>query len=384
MFTLDLSANVPLYGQQMCYWCGAASGQMARNGYPNPADRLFYPQIDVWNTIQVYNSTAPADVSTGWATDPNGLTGCLMNLWNPPGVDWVEFSDPTRDAVLFFMLHWMSVRNYPSPVLINQGGHWVVVVGYETDVEPVDGSTPTLQQITVHDPEPHNIGTVSVLSASQWYSGPWNGAVIYTGTWLNNYVAVVEPPKVKGTVRVHQVERVGPRLLSSSQAQERARRLIGELNLADKPQYRLLAREGVQALEPMLVRDEPRTDRKQDIPPHYYIVPFGVRGEKERNEQLTRISILINAHTGDFEEITAFGRPIRYLSREAALSMAATAIRVDPERLQSATATLMFRPSKISHIRAFPFWEIVVNDKTIYVDQIGEIYGKLELSIPGD
>ncbi len=50
MFTKDLSANVPLYGQEQCIWCGAASGQMARNGYPNPADRLFYPQVDVWNS----------------------------------------------------------------------------------------------------------------------------------------------------------------------------------------------------------------------------------------------------------------------------------------------------------------------------------------------
>ena len=29
MFTVDLSANVPLYGQEVCYWCGAASGQMS-------------------------------------------------------------------------------------------------------------------------------------------------------------------------------------------------------------------------------------------------------------------------------------------------------------------------------------------------------------------
>jgi hypothetical protein len=40
MFTKDLSANVPLNGQEQCIWCGAASDQMARNGYPNPADRL--------------------------------------------------------------------------------------------------------------------------------------------------------------------------------------------------------------------------------------------------------------------------------------------------------------------------------------------------------
>lgn len=45
MFTKDLSRNVPLYGQEQCFWCGAASGQMAPNGYPNPADRLFYAQL---------------------------------------------------------------------------------------------------------------------------------------------------------------------------------------------------------------------------------------------------------------------------------------------------------------------------------------------------
>ena len=78
MFTKDLSGNVPLYGQEQCIWCGAASGQMIRNGYPNAADRLFYNQVDVWNTIQANNSTNPAD--NGWATDSIGLTACLQSL----------------------------------------------------------------------------------------------------------------------------------------------------------------------------------------------------------------------------------------------------------------------------------------------------------------
>jgi hypothetical protein len=77
LFIKDLSANVPLYGQQDCIWCGAASGQMSRNGYPNASDRLFYVQVDVWNTIQAHNSTDPAD--SGWATDPRGLTACLQS-----------------------------------------------------------------------------------------------------------------------------------------------------------------------------------------------------------------------------------------------------------------------------------------------------------------
>ena len=383
MFNLDLSANVPLYGQQVCFWCGAASGEMARNGYPNPADRLFYLQSDVWNTIQVYNSTNPADA--GWATDPHGLMGALMNLSNPAGVHWVEFSDPSRDAVLHFMLYWMSVRKFPSPVLVNQGGHWVVVVGYQSDIQPQPGNTITLQQIVFHDPEPHNIGTITTMSASQWYGGPWNGAVIYSGTWLNKYVAVVEPPLVKGTVKVAQVERTGKKVISPEESIRFARGAIEELKLADQPQHTLLARESVTPFEPMLVRDSPAQNRHRSAEdPHYYVVPFGVRNELERNERLARAVVLVNAYTGAFEEATVFGRPVRFLTRDAALAVAAKAAGIDIEKLKDASATLMFQPSKVSHIRAFPFWEIKFADKTLFLDQLGEVYGRLELSIPGD
>jgi len=384
MFTLDLSANVPLYGQQVCDWCGAASGEMARNGYPNPADRVFYLQSDVWNTIQIYNSTDAADVAAGWATDPHGLTGTLMNLANPPGVDWVEYSDTSRDAVLHFMLYWMSVRNYPSPVLINQGGHWVVVIGYESDIQPQPGNSPTLQQITVLDPEPHNVGTYTTMSASQWYSGPWIGSVVYSGTWLNRYVAIVEPPVVKGSVKVQVAARSGSRILSPQEAAEYAQRWIMELRLAERPRHGILARSDVVTLDPMIVRDSPRATVKEDRPIQYYVVPFGLRGETERGKQLARLSVLVNAYNGAFEEITAFGKPIHYLSRDEALAMAATGMRLNLAELKEARATLMFQPSKVSHIRAYPFWEIVVNDRIFYIDQIGEIFGKLGLSIPGD
>jgi hypothetical protein len=385
MFSLDLSANVPLYGQQVCDWCGAASGEMARNGYPNPADRVFYLQSDVWNTIQIYNSTNPADVSAGWATDPHGLAGTLMNLANPPGVDWVEYSDASRDAVLHFMLYWMSVRNYPSPVLINQGGHWIVVTGYESDIQPQPGNSPTLQQITLLDPEPHNVGTSTTMSASQWYSGPWNGAVVYSGTWLNKYVAIVEPPVVKGSMKVQVAERSGSQVLSPQDAAEYAKRWIRELRLAEKPRHGILARSDVVTLDPMIVRDSPRANVREDRPIQYYVVPFGLRSETERGKQLARLSVLVNAYTGAFEEVTAFGKPIHYLSRDEALAMAATGMRLDfAELMKEAKATLMFQPSKVSHIRAYPFWEIVVKDHIFYIDQIGEIFGKLGLSIPGD
>jgi hypothetical protein len=355
---------------------------MARNGYPNPADRLFYAQVDVWNTIQVNNSTAPAD--SGWATDPHGLTGCLQSLSNPPGVHWVEFANSSRDTVLFDILYWMDQRSYPCPVLINQGGHWVVIVGYVTDVQPLAGSSPLLQTISVHDPEPHNVGTNSTFSAAQWFGGPWNGSVIYTGTWLNQYVAVIEPPMSKGKVRVRRVKRTGRKLLSPEQALVYVRRWVEELGLSRQVKYSLLTREDVTAGKPLLVREGVgRSERKNS--PHYYIVPYGFRHElAEEGSRLTRACVLVNAYTGAFEEITTFGKPIRYLSQEEALAIVAAALRRDSADLKRAEATLMFQPGDITHIRSYPFWRVTLGKRTVYVDQLGKLYGKFLPSVPGD
>ncbi len=382
MFTRDLSANVPLYGQEQCIYCGAASGQMIRNGYPNAADRLFYTQLDIWNSIQVLNSAAPADV--GWATDPHGLTGCLQSLANPAGVHWSEFASADRDWVLFEMLYWMNQRRYPSAVLINQGGHWVVIAGYTTDVEPLGGTSPVLQSIIIHDPEPHNVGTDTLMTGAQWFAGPWNGAIVYAGSWLGQYVAVVEPPVERGSVKVEMVERTGAQLLPPQAAVEYAMKWIEELRLARNPRYRLLAHKEVEALEPALVREEmPDLEGKEAA--HYYIVPFGFRRDlRECGARAVRVAVLVNAYTGNFEEVTAFGRPMRYLSRDEALNVVAGAMRADRERLERAEATLMFVPGDISHVRTMPFWRVLVDDRLVYVDQLGKLYGKLLPSVPGD
>jgi len=386
MFTKDLSANVPLYGQEQCTWCGAASGQMARNGYPNPADRLFYKQSDVWNVIQAHNSTSPADAD--WATDPHGLTGCLQSLANPAGVHWVEFANPSQASILFSMFYWMNVRNYPSPVLVDNGGHWVLVVGYATDVPPTAGSSPILQSISYHDPEPHNVGSDTLMSAAQWVAVPWHGPITYDGTWLNQYVAVIEPPLQKGIVKVQPVKRTGTKLIPPSQAAKDAKRWIIELKLGEMPRYSVLAKPNVDNFEPMLVREEPPGIRAKNVPknvPHYYIVPFGFKTEfSERGSRLARVCVLVNAYTGDFEEVTAFGSPVRYLSKDEALSVVGAALQSDIKRLRDADCTLMFQPSDITHVRTFPFWRIKVGNRILYVDQLGKLYGKLLPSIPGD
>ena len=93
---------------------------------------------------------------------------------------------------------------------------------------------------------------------------------------------------------------------------------------------------------------------------------------------------MVNAFDGAFEEVTAFGQPIRYLSRREALAVVASVLHRDYRQLKDMEATLRFEPGEITHIRAYPFWEIKLRDRSVYVDQTGKLYGKFLPSIPGD
>lgn len=392
---IDLRGNVPLYGQQSCNWCGAASAQMIMNGYPNAADRLFYPQgpptvppglTNCWDVIQANNSTNATDVAQRWASDPIGLRECLKLLNPPPGGNWVVFADPSRDAVLFDILYWMNRNRYPVATLINQGGHWVVIVHYETDVEPVAGSSPTLQKITKYDPEPHNVGSVSTMTPAVWNATDWNGAVGYAGTWLNNYVAVIEPPVTKGVVKIRKVTRIGKKIITPEKAVELAKESVEKRRYSTDPKYAMLSRKGIRNIEPFLVREQkkPAVGTEEKVP-YYYIVPFGFEMEKGQcGVPLARIAVIINAFTGDFEEITAFGKPVRYLPEKEATAIAAIAMGLDKSEVKEVKATMMFVPSDITHIRAYPFWKIETKERAVYIDQLGAVYGAIRRSVPGD
>jgi hypothetical protein len=92
----------------------------------------------------------------------------------------------------------------------------------------------------------------------------------------------------------------------------------------------------------------------------------------------------VNAFTGAFEEVTTFGKPIRYLPQEEALAIVGSALQRDRKELKDAEVKLMFQPGDITHIRTYPFWRVKMGRLTVYVDQLGKLYGKLLPSIPGD
>src|SRR5262249_39072068 len=232
--------------------------------------------------------------------------------------------------------------------------------------------------------EPHNIGTSSTFSAAQWFGsgGPWDGAVVYSGTWMNKYVAVVEPPLEKGRIQVKQVKRTGSKMISPREATEQARRAIAQLNLPEG-RHSFFTQPNVVPAEPMLVQ-EGSTQSNLKNAPAYYIVPFGFRQERAERGPLTRGCVLVNAFTGAFEEVTTFGKPVRYLPEEEAIAIVAAALKANDSSLRRPEVKLMFQPGDITHVRTFPFWRVRFGRRTVYIDQMGKLYVKFLPSIPGD
>jgi hypothetical protein len=175
-----------------------------------------------------------------------------------------------------------------------------------------------------------------------------------------------------------------PQVLTPVDAKKRATDSIEELQLAEEPGYGLLSDPNLEMLDPLLTIDKP--DRESpDQTPQFYIVPFGIKNERtESGTPLVRLCILIDAYTGDFEEMTAFDEPVVYLTSQQAVNVVAAALNVASAELHDAVVTLMFQSSEISHVRAYPFWRVTVKDRSYYVDQKGKLYGSLLPGRPGN
>ena len=142
------------------------------------------------------------------------------------------------------------------------------------------------------------------------------------------------------------------------------------------PQCAILRNPGITPQPPMLTREPSDEDGVADT--HSFVVPFGLKDEQNPSGvPITRLSILIDAVTGEFEEVATFGKPITYLQREAAIGIVASALRTPEDQLQVTDASLMFQSSEITHLRVYPFWRVVVNERVYYVDQEGKLYNDI-------
>ena len=188
MYTKELD-YVPFYRQKPGPYCGPANAQMALDGCPDPSNRVKYDQDWLFNIIKAHNSGTPPDQGE-WNTDPKGMRECLQSLSSLP-VDWVEHSGPDPNEALLFILKSMNRTGFPIPALVNNGHHWVLIVGWQTDVEPTGTNKPTLQHIHIFDPQSKG------ASHSHFTARTWKkhfNVVDIDGVWSKKYVAICQDP----------------------------------------------------------------------------------------------------------------------------------------------------------------------------------------------
>ena len=163
--------------------------------------------------------------------------------------------------------------------------------------------------------------------------------------------------------------------LTPDQAIQAAERAIQENGMRDWPQCAILRNPGIVPQPPMQT-SEPSDDGGADS--YSFIVPYGLKDEQNpAGVPITRLCILIDAVTGEFEEVATFGKPIAYLERETDIRIVASALRVPENQLHVTDASLMFQSSEITHLRVYPFWRIVVDKRVYYVDQEGKLYNDI-------
>jgi len=376
-YTINL--NVPLYGQDTGYYCGAASSQMIMMGYPNAASRQCFAQDQIYTTIQTKKQ------DNGFYTDPDGLRDTLMSLNPPPALGHFSiFSDANSGTVMHDMLYWMSVRNYPSAALINGGDHWVVVTGFQTDVNPQTGNA-VLQSIDINDPSPpdgaphdnpctaadegNEGGIVRHATGASWFSNDWQNPNKWGTKWLNKFVAVVEPPAMKGSISARKEAEKGD-VISAEAALGLVAKHIKERKLTENRKFSFLNR--AKATRALLAN---RTHKG------FYLVPL------EYEDRRSPGAILLNAYTGEFQEIGAFPTPLEYLTEKEAVNIAVCSIRKKPAKRP--VAELVYKASEQMKSRYRPVWKVtmVVGRSEIirYVSQLGEVFTEITpLVVGGD
>lgn len=382
-YATDLVApnSIPCYCQETSIWCGAATAQMVLEGYPGGVNHV-YTQTQVWNTIQTYVD----DPGLNWATDPDGMRETLMDLGAGTGVNWVIHAKASREALLYSVAYWMAKRKYPVPTLVYGFGHWVLITGVTTDVDPVANSTVSLQLIRIFNPwnnpcpTASSGGVDSTMSDSQWFTSYWYSAGNYSASkWNGNYIAVIEPPVQQGWVRgdTGKVNKGQP--ISPNEAIDYAYQWLDKYKLLER--YKVFTH--ITPLEPLLVNTEPNGYSEDEHFSGYYVVPFGYEAGR-----LSHGAVLVNAFTGEFQEAGTFSKPRTLLRQEDAVRLALSYIKCNCDA-QVMDVHPKFQPSMETNTPFLPVWQVTLSHTqigvvTLLVNMEGIVSEQFTQLPPGD
>jgi hypothetical protein len=297
--------DTPYYTQTTSYYCGAASAQMILNS--EKLGIYVASQTTLYNYIHSHNNSC----STGWASDPVGLTAVLNHYANshtPPAYFAVN-SPTSQDEANKKLAHTIDRWGVPPASLIYGCGHWVVVRGVFTSAQPISASSYSIYGFFVNDPwyGTNTLGENNYIESNTWNTDYFTGCTWCGLTGGARYISVVDP-EAPPTVTIIPVKVLQRRqqLISANEAQEFARTAIKQFEEQKEFHQKFAEAVGIMRTStigvPNLVQ---RSDRQKDA---YYIVPLTKKGR-------TAGALLIDGYSGQFKAATYVRRPIDYVRK---------------------------------------------------------------------
>lgn len=323
--------DTPYYTQDTNYYCGAASAQMILDsekiGIYEDQDTLYDDYIHPNNAC-----------STGWATDPEGLRYAL-NQYYPAGYFFVH-KPLDADTGIKKIAYTIDKYGVPPASLINHCGHWVVMRGTITDVQPTTAiGSFSVYGFFVNDPwyGPTSFGENQYIDVNTWKDDYFTGCnwCDASGNWCDasgtRYISVVDPspvPPLKLILPKPAARR--DVIISKSEAKEKvAQYLKIFLEYEEFRKNFDVSCDVMQESEintPILVQ---RSDKTEDA---YYIVSLS-------QDEMASGAVLIDAYSGQLNELSFVKEPIDYLSKfevdqaTAMFKRSVLEIKVKPELL---------------------------------------------------
>lgn len=387
MYSMPFSytvGGVPSYCQLGSHRCGATCAQMIIQFCCNKETPPVVPSwYDSTTANQQYICGESGGVWSGWMKTyhdthgipypykhPDAVKEVIMELKEGAPGNFNVFHNTDSSVVMHDMVYWIKRMDYPAATM-KGGSHWVLVYGYETDIEPTPDNTVALEHISIIEPfcppcsDPASGGIdIPDISGAAWASNYWNqGTYLWPGQpYHNEYVAVVEPPATKGRVRIKK-EYIGRKkeIIPAESAMKRALEYVRKRKLTKYEALSFMANAFPQ--KPLLVE---WPDQKK----FYYLVPFAM----ERRGPAKAVMIL-NPYNGNYQECGALCCPISFIPKRVAVKLLLEKMRI--RKYEKITTSLRYRYSNVTCSHYYPFWEINIDGRPYYLDMNQRVHKRL-------
>jgi len=189
----DRTLGDTFFGQEKNYYCGPATARMILSGdtvnvTPLPSQDTLYTKI------QATNGTVAANGN--FYTSPDGLKGALS--FYDPNHTYVAYNIANYDSAVRTLAYNIDHYSVTGGALINNGGHWINVVGVDTSVKPALNTAFKVNGFYIKDPW-SGFMPGKGLGKNSYYANTAEGwkkyftTTNYGGKYQGNYAFVTDP-----------------------------------------------------------------------------------------------------------------------------------------------------------------------------------------------